>query len=104
MAWFILILGGLFELGWLVAIKFTEGFTRLVPSLVTLFFMGASIGCLGVAVKSIPIGTAYAAWTGTSIAGAAALGIYLFDEPTTPLRLISIALIVLGVVGLRLGS
>ena len=104
MAWLILIVGGLFELGWLVAIKFTDGFTRLLPSIVTVGFMAASIGCLGLAVKSIPLGTAYAAWTGTSIAGAAALGIYLFDEPTTLLRLVSISLIILGIIGLRIGS
>lgn len=104
MAWLILIVGGLFELGWLVAIKFTDGFTRLLPSIVTVSFMAASVGCLGLAVKSIPLGTAYAAWTGTSIAGAAALGIYLFDEPTTLLRLVSISLIILGIIGLRIGS
>lgn len=104
MAWLILIVGGLFELGWLVAIKFTDGFTRLLPSIVTVGFMAASIGCLGLAVKSIPLGTAYAAWTGTSIAGAAALGIYLFDEPTTLLRLVSISLIIMGIIGLRIGS
>ena len=104
MAWLILIVGGLFELGWLVAIKFTDGFTRLLPSIVTVGFMAASIGCLGLAVKSIPLGTAYAAWTGTSIAGAAALGIYLFDEPTTLLRLVSISLIIMGIIGLRINS
>ena len=102
MAWFILIVGGLCEVGWLIGLKYSEGFTRLLPSIVTMAFMGASIGCLGLAVKSIPIGTAYAAWTGTSIAAAAALGIYLFDEPTTLLRLVSIGLIILGIIGLRL--
>ncbi len=104
MAWLILIVGGLCELGWLVGLKFTEGFTRLVPSVVTVSFMLASIGCLSVAVKTIPLGTAYAAWTGTSIASAAALGIYLFNEPTTLLRLASIGLIVLGIIGLRIES
>jgi len=104
MAWLILIVGGLCELGWLIGLKFTEGFTRLLPSIVTVTFMAASIGCLGLAVKSIPLGTAYAAWTGTSIASAAALGIYLFNEPTTLLRLVSIGLIVLGIIGLRVGS
>ncbi len=101
MAWFILIMGGLFELGWLTALKFTEGFTRVLPSAFVVIFMTASIGCLGLAVKSIPLGTAYAAWTGTSIAAAAALGIYLFNEPVTLLRLISIGLIILGIIGLK---
>jgi quaternary ammonium compound-resistance protein SugE len=104
MAWFILLVGGLFEVGWLLSLKYSHGFTRLVPSIITVVFMGASIGCLGVAVQSIPMGTAYAVWTGTSIASAAAVGIYLFDEPTTFVRLLSIGLIVLGIVGLRLES
>jgi quaternary ammonium compound-resistance protein SugE len=101
MAWIILIVGGLCELGWLIGLKYSEGFTRLLPSIVTIAFMMASMGCLAVAVKSIPLGTAYAAWTGTSIAAAAALGIYLFNEPTTSLRLVSIGLIILGIIGLR---
>jgi quaternary ammonium compound-resistance protein SugE len=104
MAWFILIVGSLCEVGWLISLKFTEGFTRILPSLVTVAFMGASIGFLGLAVKTIPMGTAYAAWTGTSIAVATLFGIYLFDEPTTVIRLASIGLIVLGIIGLRLDS
>jgi len=104
MAWVILIIGGLCELGWLVGLKYAEGFTRIGPSIVTVVFMIASIGCLGFAVQTIPLGTAYAAWTGTSIASAAALGIFLFNEPTSVLRLVSIALIVAGIVGLRLES
>ena len=104
MDWFILLLGGLFEVGWLVGLKYTEGFTRLLPSIVTVAFMAASIGCLGLAVKSIPIGTAYAVWTGTSIAAVAALGIYLFGEPTTVIRLASIGLILFGIIGLRLDT
>lgn len=102
MAWVILFVGSLCEVGWLIALKYTEGFTRLPSVLVTVGFMGASVGCLGLAVKSIPMGTAYAAWTGTSIAVATVFGIYLFDEPTTLIRLASIGLIVLGIVGLRL--
>jgi quaternary ammonium compound-resistance protein SugE len=74
MAWIILIVGGLCELGWLIGLKYSEGFTRPLPSIVTIAFMMASMGCLAVAVKSIPLGTAYAAWTGTSIAAAAAPG------------------------------
>jgi quaternary ammonium compound-resistance protein SugE len=102
MAWVILFVGSLCEVGWLIALKYAEGFTRLPSTLVTVAFMGASVGCLGLAVKSIPMGTAYAAWTGTSIAVATVFGIYLFDEPTTVIRLASIGLIVLGIVGLRL--
>ncbi len=104
MAWLILIAGGLCELGWLVGLKYADGFTRLLPSVITVGFMIASLACLSLAMRSIPLGTAYAAWTGTSIASAAALGIYLFNEPTTVLRLVSIGLIVLGIIGLRLES
>lgn len=104
MPWLILIVGSLCEVGWLISLKFAEGFTRLLPSLITVAFMAASIGCLGLAVKAIPMGTAYAAWTGTSIAAASLLGIYLFNEPTTAIRLVSIGLIVLGIIGLRLNS
>jgi quaternary ammonium compound-resistance protein SugE len=102
MAWFILFLGGMCEVGWLITLKYTEGFTRLLPSIFTLSLMLASIGCLGIAVKTIPMGTAYAVWTGTSIAGAAVVGICFFGESTTPLRLVSIMLILAGVVGLKL--
>lgn len=102
MAWVILLFGGLCEVGWLIAMKQSEGFTRLIPSIVTVAFMGASIGCLGLATKTIPIGTAYAVWTGASIAAAAAIGILYFNEPATFVRLGSIALIVAGIVGLKL--
>lgn len=104
MAWLILIVGGLCELGWLLGLKYADGFTRLLPSIITVGFMIASLGCLSLAMKTIPLGTAYAAWTGTSIASAAALGIYLFNEPTTVLRLASIGLIILGIIGLRIES
>ena len=104
MAWLILIVGSLCEVGWLISLKSTQGFTRLLPTLITLVFMAASVGCLGLAVRSIPLGTAYAAWTGGSIAAAAAVGIFFFDEPTTPVRIASISLIILGILGLRLTS
>ncbi|MGJ4897085.1 MULTISPECIES: multidrug efflux SMR transporter [unclassified Bradyrhizobium] len=104
MAWVILFIGSLCEVGWLIALKYSEGLSRLPSILVTVGFMGASVGCLGLAVKTIPMGTAYAAWTGASIAVATLFGIYLFDEPTTATRLASIGLIVLGIVGLRLES
>lgn len=102
MAWVLLLVGGVCEVGWLIAMKYADGFTRLLPSVAMLAFMGASIGCLGLAVKSIPMGTAYAVWTGSSIAVATLVGIWLFAEPATAPRLASILLIVVGIVGLRL--
>jgi quaternary ammonium compound-resistance protein SugE len=104
MAWIILLVGSLCEVGWLVGMKYADGFTRLWPSVVTLFFMVASVGCLGIAVKTIPAGTAYAVWTGGSIAAVAIVGVYLFNEPATPLRIASIGFILLGMVGLRLSG
>ena len=104
MDWIILMIGSVCEVGWLVGMKYAEGFTRFWPSAIMVFFMIASIGCLGVAVKTIPAGTAYAVWTGGSIAAVAIVGVYLFDEPATLLRIGSIALILLGMVGLRLGG
>lgn len=104
MAWVILFVGSLCEVVWLIALKYAQGFTRLPYTLVAVAFMGASIGCLGLAVKTIPMGTAYAAWTGTSIAVAAVFGIYLFDEPPTAIRLLSIGFIILGIFGLRFES
>ncbi|MGC1861730.1 MAG: multidrug efflux SMR transporter [Methylocystis sp.] len=102
MAWFILILGGLCEVGWLIGLKHVNGSARILPWIVTVGFMIASLGCLGLAIRSIPMGTAYAVWTGTSIASVTIVGIIFFDEPTTLIRLGSITLIVMGIVGLRL--
>ena len=104
MAWLILLVGSLCEVGWLIGMKYAEGFTRFWPSVIMVFFMAASIGCLGLAVKEIPASTAYAVWTGGSIAAVAVVGVYLFNEPATLLRLASIALILLGMVGLRLSG
>ena len=104
MDWLILFIGSFCEVGWLVGMKYAEGFTRLWPTAIMVFFMIASIGCLGIAMRTIPAGTAYAVWTGASIAAATIVGVYLFNEPTTPLRLGSIALILLGIIGLRLGG
>ena len=104
MDWIILLIGSVCEVGWLVGMKYADGFTRFWPTVIMVFFMAASIGCLGIAVRTIPASTAYATWTGASIAGATVVGAYLFGEPTTALRLGSIALIVLGIVGLRLGG
>ncbi len=102
MAWTVLFVAGLLEVGWAIGLKYTEGFTRLVPSVLTLASMAGSILLLGLALKTLPIGTAYAVWTGIGAVGTALLGIALFGEPATPLRLASIGLIVAGIVGLRL--
>lgn len=102
MEWLILFLAGLFEIGWAIGLKYTEGFSRLVPSVLTVGAMIISIVLLGVALKTLPVGTAYAVWTGIGAVGTAALGISLFDEPATAARLASIGLIVAGIVGLKL--
>ncbi|MBO4224957.1 quaternary ammonium compound efflux SMR transporter SugE [Bradyrhizobium neotropicale] len=102
MAWTILLIAGLMEIGWAIGLKYTEGFTRLVPSALTLLSMVGSIVLLGLALKTLPIGTAYAVWTGIGAVGTATLGIILFGEPATALRLSSIGLIVAGIVGLKL--
>jgi quaternary ammonium compound-resistance protein SugE len=102
MPWTYLFLAGLFEIGWAIGLKYTEGFTRLAPSVLTIASMVISLGLLGLALKDLPVGTAYAVWTGVGTVGTALLGIYLFGEPATVLRLACIALIVSGIVGLKL--
>ena len=102
MAWTILFVAGLLEVGWAIGLKYTEGFTRIVPSVLTLAAMAGSVILLGLALKSLPIGTAYAVWTGVGAVGTALLGIVLFGEPATALRLASIGLIVAGIAGLNL--
>lgn len=104
MAWFLLFLAGLFEVGWAIGLKYTEGFTRPIPSALTLAAMVASVVLLGIAMKSLPVGTAYAVWVGVGAVGTAILGIVLFAEPATAGRLISLALIVAGIVGLKLAT
>jgi quaternary ammonium compound-resistance protein SugE len=104
MDWIILLIGSICEVGWLVGMKYADGLTRFWPSVIMVFFMIASVGCLAIALKTIPAGTAYAVWTGGSIAAVAVVGVYLFNEPATPMRLASIALIVVGMVGLRLNG
>src|ERR1044072_8220119 len=109
MAWIILLFAGLSEIGWAVGLKYTEGFTRLVPSLLTIGNMIVSLGLLGFALKTLPLGTAYAIWTGigtvgSALPGIAVLGIALFGESTAALRLPCIGLIVAGIVGLKLVS
>ena len=101
MAWLYLFFAGLFEIGWAVGLKYTEGFSRLVPSLLTIAAMILSLALLGLALKTLPVGTAYAVWTGIGAVGTAALGIYLFGEPATAARMASIGLIVAGIVGLK---
>jgi quaternary ammonium compound-resistance protein SugE len=102
MAWVILFIAGLLEIGWAIGLKYTDGFTRLVPSVLTAGSMVLSIALLGWALKTLPVGTAYAVWTGIGAVGTAALGIYLFGEPATVARLASIGLIVAGIAGLKL--
>ena len=104
MGWIILFFAGLTEVGWAVGLKYTEGFTRLVPSVLTVACMALSLGLLGLALKTLPIGTAYAVWTGIGTIGTALLGILLFGESASALRLACIALIVAGIVGLKLVS
>ena len=104
MAWLILFVAGLCEVAWAIALKYSEGFSRLYPSIATVVAMGTSIGLLGRALKTVPVGTAYAVWTGIGAVGTTALGIYLFSEPATVLRLICIGLIVAGIVVLRIAS
>ena len=102
MAWLVLVVAGICEVGWAVGLKYTEGFSRIVPSALTLAAMAGSVILLGLALKSLPIGTAYAVWTGVGAVGTALLGIVLFGEPATALRLASIGLIVAGIAGLNL--
>ncbi|MBV8446555.1 MAG: quaternary ammonium compound efflux SMR transporter SugE [Hyphomicrobiales bacterium] len=104
MAWAFLFIAGLFEVSWAVALKYTEGFSRLVPSLVTIVGMALSLGFLGLALKVLPIGTAYAVWTGIGAVGTVAFGIYLFGEPASAIRLACIGLILAGIAGLRMAA
>ena len=102
MAWFLLFVAGLFEIGWAVGLKFTEGFTRPVPTALTVISMIISVVLLGLAVKTLPIGTAYAVWTGIGTVGTVLLGIWLMGDPATAVRLVCIGLIIAGIAGLKL--
>ncbi|MDN3576202.1 quaternary ammonium compound efflux SMR transporter SugE [Chitinimonas viridis] len=104
MAWILLIIAGLLEIGWAIGLKYTEGFTRLWPSVATLGAMTASIALLGLAVRTLPLGTAYAVWTGIGAVGTVLLGIVLFGEAASAARLACVAMIVAGIVGLKLFS
>lgn len=104
MTWIILVLAGLFEVVWAVGLKYTHGFTRLWPSLITVAGMAASFWLLAIAMKTLPLGTAYAVWVGIGTIGAFVAGIVLFGESTSWMRIASVALIMLGLVGLKLSS
>ena len=104
MAWVVLFIAGLCEIAWAVGLKYTDGFTRLWPTLFTGVSLVASMALLGLAVKSLPLGTAYAVWTGIGAVGAAAVGIAVYGEPATAVRAVCILLIVAGIVGLKLFS
>ena len=104
MAWTVLVLAGFLEIGWAIGLKYTDGFTRWLPSALTIVAMAGSMWLLAIALRSIPIGTAYAVWTGIGAAGTAVFGILLFAEPATALRLASIGLIVAGIAGLKLAA
>ncbi|HMM72069.1 MAG TPA: quaternary ammonium compound efflux SMR transporter SugE [Rhodocyclaceae bacterium] len=104
MPWLLLIIAGLLEVGWAIGLKYTEGFTRMWPSVLTVGAMVLSVVLLGVAMKSLPVGTSYAVWVGVGAVGTAILGMVLFGEPATAGRLASLGLIVAGIVGLKLAS
>jgi len=104
MAWVILVTAGLFEVGWAIGLKYTEGFTRLWPTVGTILAMIISLWLLGIAMKSLPVGTAYAIWVGVGAVGTVLLGIVLLGEPANAGRLISVALIITGIVGLKLAT
>ena len=104
MNWGILVLAGLFEIAWAIGLKYTEGFTRLWPTVGTVVAMAISVGLLGVAMKSLPVGTAYAVWVGVGAVGTALLGMVLFGEPANAGRLVSLGFILAGIIGLKLAT
>jgi quaternary ammonium compound-resistance protein SugE len=104
LSWFILIAAGLLEIVWAITLKQTEGFTRLVPSVITIGTMAASFYLLSIAMRTLPLGTAYAVWVGIGAIGTAIAGIVVFQEAATPLKLVSMVLVVAGIVGLRVAA
>lgn len=104
MGWIILVIAGLFEVGWAIGLKYTDGFTRLWPSVWTILAMSISLWLLGIAMKSLPVGTAYSMWVGVGAVGTVTLGIILLGESANAARLVSVALIVAGIVGLKLAT
>jgi quaternary ammonium compound-resistance protein SugE len=104
MNWVVLVLAGLFEIGWAIGLKYTDGFSRLWPSVGTVLAMIVSIVLLSLAMKSLPVGTAYAVWVGIGAVGTVILGIVLLGEPANTLRIVSLAFIVAGIIGLKLAT
>ncbi|MDX8000885.1 quaternary ammonium compound efflux SMR transporter SugE [Xenorhabdus sp. Reich] len=104
MSWLILIIAGLLEVVWAVGLKYTQGFSRLIPSLITISAMAVSVGLLAYAMKTLPTGTAYAVWTGIGAVGTAIFGIMVLGESANFARVLSLGLIVLGIIGLKLAS
>ena len=104
MAWILLVLAGLFEVGWAIGLKYTEGFSRLWPTIWTALAMIISLWLLGIAMKSLPVGTAYSVWVGVGAVGTVILGIVLLGEPANASRLVSVAIIVAGIIGLKIAT
>ncbi|RWQ53750.1 quaternary ammonium compound efflux SMR transporter SugE [Mesorhizobium sp.] len=104
MSWILLFFAGLFEIGWAIGLKYTDGFSKPLPTVLTVASMVVSLALLGLALKTLPVGTAYAVWTGIGTVGTALLGIWLLGEPATSIRLACIALIVCGIMGLKLAT
>lgn len=104
MSWIILIIAALFEITWAIGLKFTDGFTRLWPSVGTIIALVISVGLLGIAAKSLPIGTAYAVWTGIGAVGTVLCGIAVLGDPATPVRLVCVGFIIIGILGLKVTS
>lgn len=104
MPWIYLFLAGVLEVGWAIGLKYTDGFTRPLPTILTVLSMVASVGLLGLAVRDLPIGTAYAVWTGIGTVGAVTLGMVVFGDPATVARIACIGLILIGIAGLKLTS
>ena len=104
MPWTLLVIAGLFEVGWAVGLKYTDGFTRPLPTALTVGAMIASVVLLGLAMKELPVGTAYAVWTGIGTVGTVILGVVLLGDSAAPLRLVCVALIVVGILGLKLSA
>ena len=104
MNWIILVSAGLFEVGWALGLKYTEGFTKFWPSVFTIAAIVISMGLLGLAMRTLPVGTAYAVWTGIGIVGTAIAGVFLLGEPVSAVRVVSILLILTGIAGLKLSA
>ena len=104
MSWIILVLAGLFEIGWAIGLKYTDGFTKIWPTVGTVTAMVVSVGLLGVAMRELPVGTAYAIWVGIGAVGTVILGIVLLGDAASPGRLLSLGLIIAGIIGLKLAS